>query len=108
MKKTIVFITFALLLSSCAITTHYIQDGSSAKTAVSPEAVKVYSGDITQDYEVIGSVAVDVVGDGNDASLKLKQKAGSIGANAVIMVKLTKLSSPADRTGLSGVAVFVK
>ncbi|MBI2428726.1 MAG: hypothetical protein HYV29_08025 [Ignavibacteriales bacterium] len=108
MKKSFFFLTLSAVLCSCTITTHYIQDGASAKTAVAAESVKIYTGDIAHDYDVIGSVAVDVAGDGKKAALKLKEKAGSIGANAVIMTKLTKLASYGGRTGLSGVAVYVK
>jgi hypothetical protein len=108
MKKISLFIAVAFMLSSCSVATHYIQDDASAKPAVQPETVKIYSGDLSHDYDVIGSVAVDVVGTGKDAAQRLRIEAGKIGANAVIFVKLTKLSSPADRTGLSGVAVFVK
>lgn len=78
------------------------------KPSVASGSVKIYSGDISQEYDVIGSVAVDVPGDGKLAAEKLREKAGKIGANAVLMVKLTKISSVGQRTGLSGVAVFVK
>ena len=108
MKKIFFSISIAVWFSACTISTHFIQDGSAAKPAVSPESIKIYSGDISQDYEVIGSVAVDVNGDGKLAAVALKEKAGKIGANAVIMVKLTKLVSYTSRTGLSGVAVFIK
>ncbi|MFA6467945.1 MAG: hypothetical protein WCW35_03540 [Bacteroidota bacterium] len=108
MKKILMFLTIFLFTSGCAISTHYFQDGASAKAAVDPTLVKIYSGDLAQEYEVIGSVAVDATGDGNAAAELLKTKAGKIGANAVIMTRLTKLSSVAARTGLSGVAVFVK
>ncbi|MFA6456038.1 MAG: hypothetical protein WCW40_04385 [Bacteroidota bacterium] len=108
MKKIIMLFSILLLASGCAISTHYIQEGSTAKSAVDPSMVKIYSGDLPQEYEVIGSVAVDATGDGKAVAQLLKTKAGKIGANAVIMTRLTKLSSVAARTGLSGVAVFVK
>lgn len=68
----------------------------------------VYAGDkIDKNYEIIGSIAVDTPGFGNDAMLALKSQAAAIGANAVINVKLTKLQSFVARTGLSGVAIRI-
>jgi hypothetical protein len=57
---------------------------------------------------VLGSIAVDVPGDSKSTVEAAKAKAASIGANAIIMAKLTVLASSASRVGLSGVAVWVK
>jgi len=108
MKSLLIVFVGVLMLEGCTITTHYLQDGVQVKSAVDAKNVKVYSGDLTVSYEVIGSVAVDVAGDGQKAMEQLKIKAGKIGANAIILTKLSKISSIASRTGLSGVAVFVK
>lgn len=109
MVRTIAAVTaLMVVLAGCTISTHYIQEGSSAKQPSDPSVVKIYTGDLAADYEVIGSVAVDVAGDGKLAAEKLKIRAAKIGANAVIMTKLSKLSSIGERTGISGVAVFVK
>ena len=110
MKKSIlqVMVVFALFICSCAVRTHYIQDGAEAYEPTSPEDVKVYSGDIFDyKYIVIGSVAVDKPGDGDAALEILKEEAASIGADAVINVRLSKISSTVTRTGLSGTAVRI-
>jgi hypothetical protein len=98
----------AIVFASCSITTHYIQDGSNPFPASSPEKIKIYSGDVTQPYTVIGSVAVLSPGDGEKALDAFKDEAASIGADAVIWVKLEKLASNTQNTGLSGTAIRFK
>ena len=64
--------------------------------------------EIEGDYEVIGSIAIDTPGNGEKAKKCLKEYAAKIGANAILDVKLTKISTVASRTGLSGVAIRIK
>lgn len=95
-----------LLLTGCAFSTHYLQDGAKTYPAEVASNVRVYAADrLDTKYTVIGSIAVDKLGDGNDAVEYLREEAGKLGANAVIGVRLTKLNSSAKRTGISGVAV---
>jgi len=75
---------------------------------VQPERVKVFSEEkIPFKYEVIGSVAVDALGGGDEAKRALQERAGQIGANAVIDVRLTKINSFTVRSGASGTAVRI-
>ena len=107
-KIKIIYLLAIVLFAGCAISTHYIHEGGKKYSPISPEEVKIYSSNkIDARYEIIGSIAADNVGDGDAALETLKKEAASIGANAVIDVKLTKLASSASRTGLSGVAVRI-
>lgn len=109
MKKNLLYCLLLLcLLSGCSISTHYLQSGASVFPETNAEAVNIYTGEIEEEYEVIGSIAVDVVGDGKAAEKFLKKKASKLGADAVMLVRLTKMNSPAQRTGISGVAVKLK
>lgn len=108
MKTKLLFLTAVFIFTGCSISTSYLQEGSTKKAAYEANKVKIYSGDLSQEYEVIGSIAVDSPGDAKSAVETAKKKAASIGANAVIMAKLTVVSSPSSRVGLSGVAVWVK
>lgn len=106
MNRKIFLSTILMIFLSCAIKTHYIQDGAKHYPPTKPQNVKLYSGDIiNRQYEVIGCVAIDVPGNGDDAAIYLKEEAASIGADAVIFVKLAKISSYGSRTGLSGTAI---
>ena len=109
MKKIVTILPILALLSAgCAIQAHYFQNGANTTlTPVLASAVKIYSSQTPTDSgaQVLGSVAVDVVGDGATALQSLQEEAGAMGANAVYEVKLTKINTYAQRTGISGVAV---
>ena len=108
MKKLFLILSFALF-TSCVIKTHYIQDDAQAFDKTNPSEIKIYTGDdIGSEYDVIGSVAVDAPGTGEDSIKELRAEAAKLGADAVINLKLTKLSSFVQRTGASGVAVKSK
>jgi len=107
--KKILFVLVLTVLVSCTIKTHYIQDDAQSFEKTDPQMIKVYSSnDVGQPYDVIGSVAVDSPGGGEDALKALKEEAALLGANAIINVKLGKISSLASSTGLSGVAVRIR
>lgn len=106
MKKNILNCLMLLcLLSGCSISTHYVQSGATVYSETNAEDIQIYTGDIEEEYQVIGSIAVDVMGNGKAAEKYLKKKASKLGADAVMLVHLTKMNSPAQRTGISGVAV---
>jgi len=109
MKKIsiIIFVT-SMILSSCSYYAYQYQTGSSSQSETTPESIKIYSGDIEQDYIIIGSVTADVMGDADAVVKYLKKKAAKLGADAIIKVDLTKINSFAQRTGISGVAVKLK
>lgn len=98
-----------LSLSSCSYYAFYPQPKSQTYEATNPESIKVYSGDIEQDYIVIGSVASLIpginIGDKyNERALKiLKKHTAKLGADAIIHIKTN-----ADFGGLSGVAIKFK
>lgn len=104
MKKLSVFVIL-LALSSCGFHSYYPQTGSILYEPVDPETVKIYIGDIEEDYVILGSITADAVGRGDQAKALLKERAAALGANAVIRAELSKIGS---RTGISGVAVRVK
>jgi hypothetical protein len=104
----VLLIGIAVLFSGCTIATHYLQSDSKNYPEVPPEQVKVFSEEkIPFKYEVIGSVAVDALGGGDEAKRALQERAGQIGANAVIDVRLTKINSFTVRSGASGTAVRI-
>lgn len=96
-----------LSLQACSMSGHYLQHGARLLQPVAPESVHLYAGDgpASNPY-VLGGVAVDVNGDGADAAEAFREEAASLGANAVIRVRVTKINGFASRTGLSGVAVW--
>ena len=95
------------MLTSCYYA-FYPQTGSVIYAETIPESIKIYSGDIDQDYAIIGSVTADVIGDGDAVAKHLKKKAAELGADAIIKVELNKISSETSRTGISGIAIKIK
>lgn len=108
MKNLAIILSACLMMSSCSFYTYQFQTGSAAQTETKPESIKIYANDINEEYMVIGSVAADVIGDGDAVLGYLKKKAAKLGADAIIKVELTKISSFHIRTGISGVAVKLK
>jgi uncharacterized protein YbjQ (UPF0145 family) len=73
-----------------------------------PSIIKIYTGDIEREYIVLAPVAADIMGDGEKVARYLKQKSAKLGADAIIYVKLSKVTTTDNRTGISGVAVKFK
>ena len=96
------------IFTGCSYSAYYLQTGTEIQKQTDPEKIKIYFGDISQDYEIIGSIAADVFGNTYFLEKYLKKKAASIGADAVIKVNLTKISSITSRNGISGIAVKLK
>ena len=112
MRLTVLFIAIALTANAgCSYYTNYITAENSQKfEQVNPKEVKIYSNMPTNvnKYEVIGLVACDVLGDSDYALVKLKEEAASIGANAIINIKLSKIGSYMEqRVGMNGTAVRI-
>ncbi len=106
--KSILFLS-VIALNGCNYYTYYPQSDSTVQKITTSSEIKVYLDEIIdQEYDVVGSVAVDIPGDGEDAIKFLKKKVASTGANAVMNVKLTKINTFTNRTGISGVAVKLK
>lgn len=108
MKHILYSLTCLCLLSGCSLSTHYLQSGAKTYPETLAENVQVYSGEVENEYTVIGSIAVDVAGNGDAAEKYLKEKASKLGADAILFTKITKMSSIEQRTGISGVAVKLK
>jgi hypothetical protein len=108
MKKYFYLSLIVLITSSCSYSVNYIQPGSKIYPQTNASEVKLYSNDLTTPYTVIGNIAVDVYSNGEKAERYLKQKAAEMGADAVIFVKMGKISSFHQRTGLSGVAIHLE
>jgi hypothetical protein len=105
---TVLMLAMASMMtfSGCAISTHYVQDGAKAYPPTSPDSVRIFAAEaLIGKYDVIGSVAADCVGDGDDAAKLLREEAAKIGANAVIKTRLMKFNSLTSRTGIAGIAV---
>ena len=106
MKNLLVLLAiFTLAITGCSYYAYYPNPGVEVPTQTNPQDVEIFSGDIDQEYVIIGAIAVDVMGEGEKLNDYLKDKAAEVGADAVIKVELTKMSSEYQRTGLSGVAV---
>jgi uncharacterized protein YbjQ (UPF0145 family) len=86
----------------------YPQTGSHFYAETLPETVQIFSGEPEQEYEIIGSITADVIGDADAVVKHLKKKAAKLGADAVIKVDLSKVNSTTLRTGISGVAIKMK
>lgn len=100
--------TMSLTLLTSCFYSFYPQTGSNVYPETNPEDILIYSGDIKQEYYVIGSVAADALGDIDTVVKHLKKKASEVGADAIILVDLNKVGPSAGRTGVSGVAVKLK
>ncbi|WKK86991.1 hypothetical protein QYS48_09210 [Marivirga arenosa] len=107
-KISIIIFVASLFFSSCSFYAYQYQTGSSSYSETTPESIKIYSGDIEQDYIVIGSVTADVMGDADAVVRYLKKNAAKLGADAIIKVDLSKMNSFSRRTGISGVAIKLK
>lgn len=105
MKKYIIISVLCLSTLSSCFYGFYPQTGSNIYAETRPEMVKIYSGEPEYEYEIIGSITADVIGDGDAVVKHLKKKAAQLGADAVIRVDLSKVNSTTVRTGISGVAV---
>lgn len=73
---------------------------------VPPDQVKLYAGEPPRaPVMVLGSVALDTLGDGEAAGNAARREFGPFGADAIIHVRLTKMTGYVLRTGISGLAV---
>lgn len=105
MKNLIIIIALILSSFTSCFYAYYPQTGSEPQAETNPESIMIYSGDIDQDYTILGPVCVDVIGDSEAGVKFLKKKAAQLGADAVIKVELTKMNAYTIRTGISGIAV---
>lgn len=105
MKNILFVVVLMLAFSGCSVSTYYLQNESQTYAETNTNFIKLYVGDIDKDYTVIGSIAADIVGNGDAAAKYLKKEAAKIGADAIIHCRLTKMTSFSQRTGVSGVAV---
>ena len=100
--------TFAIGLAGCELPSVSVQAvnlGVKLKP-VPPEEVKLYAGEPPRPPAlVLGSVAVDSLGDGDAVGNAARREFAAIGADAIIHVRLTKMTGYVLRTGLSGIAV---
>jgi hypothetical protein len=95
----------ALLLggAGCSYGAAIVTDDGRAFPPTPPQAVRLHPGrDPGFPVAVIGPVAVFTFGEAADAMRELAAQAASLGADAVVEVRLSKLSK---NTGASGVAV---
>ena len=106
--KHFIIVSFLSIFLGCNFSTNFIQTGSRNYEETNPDAVKIYSGEPQEEYLVIGSIAVDYVGDSEGTLMFLKEKAATLGADAVIHTKLSSIITSAKRIGANGVAVKFK
>ena len=99
---------FVCFLTSCKVFTFYPDKESQTYNKTSSEDIKIYAGDIDRPYTIIGSVAADVLGNGEQVGKFLRSKAAKLGADAIIFAELNKLNTYNIRTGISGVAIKFK
>ena len=108
MKKLVISLfLLSTMLTSC-YHSFYPQTGAMIYPETYPENIKIYYGDIDQEYIIIGSITADVVGDADAVVKYLKKKAAELGADAIIRAELNIISSETIRTGISGVAIKLK
>ena len=110
MKSYIVlfFVISIVALSSCTISTHYLQSDAKEYAPTQPDVVKVYSSVPDAKFDVIASISA--YGTTHENSLEaFKEKAAEFGGNAIINTKLYLLrTNEGTRLGYSGVAVRTK
>jgi len=95
----------AMLISGCAASTVYRQPGAPVLAPSLPAEIRLFAAEPKAAYTVLGSVAADCLGGTGDALELLRKKAASLGANAVVSLRITKIDVGSGRTGLSGTAV---
>jgi hypothetical protein len=105
MRKIVFLSSLILFLNSCTISAYYIQEDFSTYSQTIPSEVKIITTDVDEDYKVIGSIAVAADGNNKRIKLFLQEKAADLGADAVIFVRLNKMTSSDSYIGLSGVAI---
>ena len=105
--KNIIYLSILFLFVSCSIKTHYVQTGSKTYQPTEPTSILIYSRTPEKQFEVIGSVAVFASGE-KQAVKVLKEKASSIGADAVIDINLDKITSYSQTCGINGTAIKFK
>jgi hypothetical protein len=105
--KNIIYLSILLVFVSCSIKTHYVQTGSKTYQPTEPTSILIYSRTPEKQFEVIGSVAVFASGE-KQAVKVLKEKASSIGADAVIDINLDKITSYSQTCGINGTAIKFK
>jgi len=108
MKKILIIPALSLTLLTSCFYAYYPQTGSELYEPTPVESIQIYSGDIKQDYVVMGSVAVDAIGNADDAIKYLKKKAAKMRADAIIRTDIFLGEPTSGRTGISGVAVKMK
>jgi hypothetical protein len=110
MKKIVIPFVFILALGSLSGCNFafYPETGSQLYMQTEREAVKIYSGEPEQNYEILGPVAAEVPGNVDAATKYLKKKAARLGASAVIRINISKPTSFPGSTGISGIAVKFK
>jgi hypothetical protein len=87
----------------CTYTAAIITDDGRGFAPTAPATVALYPGrDPGFPYEIIGPVAVLTMGEAPEAMRELAVQAAALGADAVVGVRLSKLSK---NTGADGVAV---
>lgn len=108
MKKLSILLSLTLIMLTSCYYAYYPQSGSTKYAETNPAETQIYSGNIDVDYEILGSVAADAIGDTDAVAKHLKKKAAKMGADAIIKVELSKSNSAAISTGILGVAVKLK
>ena len=103
--KQVAFYISLFVFTACSYSTFYLQTGSKKFPTTAPADVKLYSEKPGRPFKVIGAIAADVTGNVDDCEKAIRKKAASIGADAVIFIKLSVFSSVGGRMGINGVAV---
>jgi hypothetical protein len=103
--RQLAFYISLFVFTACSYSTYYLQTGSQKFPSTAPADVQMFSGKPGRSFKVIGAIAADVVGDVDDCQKAIKKKAASIGADAVIFIKLSVFSTAGARMGINGVAV---
>lgn len=96
--------TLPLLFTACQFYACYLETGAEIYPPTEAENVQLYVAEPEQTYRVLGAVAADGIRQ-EDVLEYLQKRVTEIGADAVIQMKLDKMSSFSSRVSVSGVAV---
>jgi len=95
-------VALALLVGACTYRSHLIVDNGRRYGPVSPQSVSFGAEAApAQPYRIVGVVAVNTTGSGDEALLLLAEEAAALGANHVANLRIRSIQGRVDVSGLA-------
>jgi hypothetical protein len=100
--RIVVALVLAVASGACSYRSHLIVDNGRRYGPVSPQAVSFGAEPApAQPYRIVGVVAVNTTGSGDEALLMLADEAAAIGANHVANLRIRSVQGRVDVSGLA-------